>query len=59
MLARARKEVLIKAVALSIPSMSAFQLPLKLFDDLDALCARFWWDKLGMKGKFIQRVGIN
>ena len=44
MLSRAGKEVLIKAIALSIPTMSVFQLPLKLFDDLDALCARFCWE---------------
>ena len=44
MLSRAGKEVLIKAVAQSIPtySMGVFQLPKKLCDGLDAMCARFW-----------------
>ena len=44
MLLRAGKEILIKAVAQSIPTytMSVFQLPLKLCDELDALCAKFW-----------------
>ena len=43
MLLRAGKEILIKAVAQSIPTytMSVFQLPLKLCDELDALCAKF------------------
>ena len=45
MLSRVGKEILIKAVAQSIPTytMSLFQLPLKLCDELDALCANFWW----------------
>ena len=45
MLSRVGKEILIKAVAQSIPTytMSVFQLPLKLCDELDALCANFWW----------------
>ena len=43
MLSRVGKEILIKAVAQSIPTytMSVFQLPLKLCDELDALCANF------------------
>ena len=45
MLSRAGKEVLIKAVAQSIPTytMGVFLLPAKLCDELDSLCARFWW----------------
>ncbi|XP_075633544.1 uncharacterized protein LOC142606010 [Castanea sativa] len=44
LLSRARKEILIKAVAQSIPTytMGVFQLPMKLCDELDALCAKFW-----------------
>lgn len=44
MLSRGGKEVLIKAVAQSIPtySMGVFQLPKKLCDELNAMCARFW-----------------
>ena len=42
-LSRARKEILIKAVAQSIPTytMGVFQLPAKLCDELQAICARF------------------
>ncbi|XP_050242148.1 uncharacterized protein LOC126691116 [Quercus robur] len=45
MLFRAGKEVLIKAVAQSIPTytMGVFLSPLMLCDDLNALCAKFWW----------------
>ena len=44
LLLRARKEVLIKAVAQSIPTytMGVFQLPLKLCNELNVMCARFW-----------------
>ena len=43
LLSRAGQEILIKAVAQSIPTytMSVFQIPLKLCDELDALCAKF------------------
>ena len=43
LLLRAEKEVLIKAVAQSIPTytMGVFQLPLKLCNELNAMCARF------------------
>ena len=49
MLSKAGKEILIKAVAQSIPTytMSVFQLPLKLCDELNAMCAKFWWGQLG------------
>ena len=44
LLSKVGKEILIKAVTQSIPTytMSVFQLPLKLCDELDALCAKFW-----------------
>ena len=44
LLSRARKEILIKAVAQSIPTytMGVFQLLMKLCDELDALCTKFW-----------------
>ena len=44
LLFRAGKEILITAVAQSLPTytMSVFQIPLKLCDELDALCAKFW-----------------
>ena len=53
LLSRAGKEILIKAVAQSIPTytMSVFQIPLKLCDELDALCAKFWWGQVGNERK--------
>ncbi|KAK9998496.1 hypothetical protein SO802_018099 [Lithocarpus litseifolius] len=53
MLSRAGKEVLIKAVAQSIPTytMGVFLLPVKLCNELDALCARFWWGQTGDERK--------
>ena len=44
MLSRAGKEVLIKAVIQAIPTytMGVFQLPVKLCEELNALCAKFW-----------------
>ena len=59
LLSKASKEILIKAVAQSIPTytMSVSQIPLKLCDELDAICAKFGGDKWGMKGKFIGKGG--
>ena len=53
MLSRAGKEVLIKAVAQSIPiyTMGVFLLPLTLCDDLNTLCAKFWWHQVGNERK--------
>ena len=53
MLSRARKEVLIKVIAQSIPTytMGVFQLPVKLCDELNAMCARFWWGQVGNERK--------
>ena len=53
MLSTARKEVLIKAVTQSIPTHATgvFQLPLKLCDELNALCAKFWWGQVGDERK--------
>ena len=52
-LSRAGKKVLLKAVAQSIPTytMGVFQLPIKLCDELNAMCARFWWDQCGDEKK--------
>ena len=49
LLSRAGKEILTMVVAQSIPTyiMSVFQLPLKLCEELDVLCAKFWWGKMG------------
>ena len=48
LLSRVGKEVLIKAVAQSIPTytMGVFQLPIKLCDELIAMCTRFWWGQI-------------
>ena len=49
----AGKEVLIKVVAQAIPTytMSVFQLPSKLCEELEGLCARFWWGQVGNERK--------
>ena len=53
MLSRVGKEILIRAVAQSIPiyTMNVSQLPLKLYDELDAMCAKFWWGQVGTERK--------
>ena len=53
LLSKAGEEILIKAVAQSIPTytMSAFLLPLKLCDELNNLCAKFWWGQVGNERK--------
>ena len=45
--------MLIKALAQSIPtySMGVFQLPKGLCEELDAMCARFWWGQVGNERK--------
>ena len=61
MLSRAGKKVLIKAVTQSIPTytMSVFQLPMKLCDELNSMCANFWWGQVAMKEKYVGRVGVS
>ena len=53
LLSRAGKEILIKAVAQSIPTytMGVFQLPMKLCEELNAMCARFWWGQIDNERK--------
>ncbi|XP_074293350.1 putative mitochondrial protein AtMg00310 [Silene latifolia] len=45
LLSKARKDVLIKVVAQSIPTyaMSVFKLPSNFCDELRSLVSRFWW----------------
>ena len=52
-MSRAGKEVLIKVVAQSIPTytMGVFILPLKLCNELNDMCARFWWGQVGDERK--------
>ena len=54
-LSRARKEILIKALAQSILTypMGIFQLPVKLCEELQSICARFWWGQIEMRGRSI------
>ena len=53
LLSRAREKILIKAVSQSISTytMSVFQLLMKLYDELDSLCAKFWWGQVGNERK--------
>ena len=53
LLSTAGKVVLIKVVAQSIPTytMGVFQLPVKLCNDLNAMCARFRWGQVGNERK--------
>lgn len=52
-LSKAGNEVLIKTVAQSIPTstIGVFQFPLRLCDELNALCAKFWWGQVGNERK--------
>ena len=53
MLSKAGKEVLIKAIAQAIPTytMGVFQLLVKWCDELNSLCAKFWWGQIGNEKK--------
>ena len=53
LLSRVGKEVLVKAVAQSIPTymIGVFQLSVKLCNDLNAMCARFWRGQVGNERK--------
>jgi hypothetical protein len=45
-LSKARREVLIKEVAQSIPTftMSCFKLPIDFYEEVNAMIAKFWWE---------------
>ena len=53
LLSRAGKEILIKVMAQSIPTytMGVFQLPMKLCEELNTMCARFWLGQVGNEKK--------
>ncbi|XP_027124141.1 uncharacterized mitochondrial protein AtMg00310-like [Coffea arabica] len=53
MLSQARKEVLLKAITIEMPTyaMSCFKLPVKLCREIDALMANFWWGEESGKRK--------
>ena len=53
LLSRAGKEVLLKAVIQSIPTymMSLFAIPDCVLNEINSLCARFWWGARNMERK--------
>ena len=50
--------MLIKAVAQSIPTymMGVFQLPVMLCDELNTMCARFWWGQIENEKKIHWKI---
>lgn len=61
LLSQAGKEILIKAVALLIPTytMCCFQLSHSLCNELGKKMSKFWWGQGNEKNKFIRLVGIR
>lgn len=53
LVSQVKKEIIIKAVALSVPTytMSCFQLPHSICDELGKMMARFWWGQRKEKNK--------
>ena len=53
LLSKTEKEVLIKAVPQFIPTytVGVFQLLVKLCNEINSLCARFWWGQTGNERK--------
>ncbi|KAK9905261.1 hypothetical protein M0R45_000372 [Rubus argutus] len=61
-LSRAGKETLIKVVVQAIPTytMSVFQLPVGICDEINRSLARFWWGKTGEKEfKISPKAGVD
>ena len=53
LLSRAGKEVLLKSVIQAIPTymMSLFAIPTGILDEINSMCARFWWGARGTERK--------
>ena len=53
LLSRAGKEVLLKSVIQSIPTymMSLFAIPEGILNEINSMCARFWWGARGTERK--------
>mgnify|MGYP004722961417 CR=1 FL=1 len=53
LLSTAGKEVLLKAVAMALPTytMSCFKMPIRLCKELSTMMANFWWGEENGKKK--------
>ena len=58
-LSQGGKEVLIKAVASSVPTymMACFKLPKKICGEMNSAVANFWWGRKSRRAEYIGKVG--